>query len=442
MNMDRKTIQKVLFVGVTLIVIYLGLQHMDIVLQFLGWLLYVTMPFIVAICCSFFLNVPLKMIEKHLFRQRGEKPVNPILEKLRRPVALALSIMIFLAVIVAFLIIIIPEIGNSLNSLSQAIVPAANNVNDMVKGWADENENVFQIVKFFNPDYGTTSVVDGKEVTNTIVINSDAIKNVLTDFLSSNAGGLVNYTVDMLRSIFNAAVNIFLGIILSIYVLLKKEKIASDVKKFIFALFPRRTADFVVEVGHLTNKSFYNTMTGQIMECIILGSLTALGMTILGFPYAALVGVMVAILSWIPMFGVYIGAGIGALFLMTSDFMQAVWFIVFMICLQQVEGNLIYPRVVGNNVGLPPIIVISAIILFSNFFGVLGLLVCVPITSVLYTLIRRLVFTKLRAKKIPHYKYEVRKSDNLARPRVHKTKHILGKRLKFTNPMKLIIKKK
>lgn len=441
MKLDRKNIQKILFVGVVLIIVYLGLQHMNIIVEFLAWLLYVAMPFIVAICCSFFLNVPLRKIENHLFRQKGEKPVPPILDKLRRPVALFLSIAIFLVVIVAFLIVIIPEIGKSINSLILAIPDAANNINTQIKEWADDNDYVLQVIKFFNPEYGENIVQNGKVVgVNTIVINSDAITGALSGFLSNNAGGLVNYTMNMLSSVFNAAVNVFLGIVLSIYALIKKEKIASDVKKFIYAVLPSKSADFIVEVGTLTNKSFYNTITGQMMECVILGSLTALGMTILGFPYAALVGVMVAIFSWVPMFGVYIGAGIGALFLLTSDSMQALWFIVFMICLQQIEGNLIYPRVVGNNVGLPPIIVISAIVLFGNFFGIIGLLICVPITSVLYTLVRRLVFTKLRAKKIPHEKYDERKFDKRVRPRVHYSKHNKGKRIKFNNPMKLIIK--
>ena len=368
-------------------------------------------------------------------------PLPPILDKLRRPVALFLSIAIFLVVIVAFLIVIIPEIGKSINSLILAIPDAANNINTQIKEWADDNDYVLQVIKFFNPEYGENIVQNGKVVgVNTIVINSDAITGALSGFLSNNAGGLVNYTMNMLSSVFNAAVNVFLGIVLSIYALIKKEKIASDVKKFIYAVLPSKSADFIVEVGTLTNKSFYNTITGQMMECVILGSLTALGMTILGFPYAALVGVMVAIFSWVPMFGVYIGAGIGALFLLTSDPMQALWFIVFMICLQQIEGNLIYPRVVGNNVGLPPIIVISAIVLFGNFFGIIGLLICVPITSVLYTLVRRLVFTKLRAKKIPHEKYDERKFDKRVRPRVHYSKHNKGKRIKFNNPMKLIIK--
>ena len=285
MKLDRKNIQKILFVGVVLIIVYLGLQHMNIIVEFLAWLLYVAMPFIVAICCSFFLNVPLRKIENHLFRQKGEKPLPPILDKLRRPVALFLSIAIFLVVIVAFLIVIIPEIGKSINSLILAIPDAANNINTQIKEWADDNDYVLQVIKFFNPEYGENIVQNGKVVgVNTIVINSDAITGALSGFLSNNAGGLVNYTMNMLSSVFNAAVNVFLGIVLSIYALIKKEKIASDVKKFIYAVLPSKSADFIVEVGTLTNKSFYNTITGQMMECVILGSLTALGMTILGFP--------------------------------------------------------------------------------------------------------------------------------------------------------------
>lgn len=443
MKLDRKNIQKLLFVGIVLILVYLGLQHMNIVFQFLSWLLYVAMPFIIAICCTFFLNVPLKAIESKLFVQKDGKPLNPILEKIRRPVSLTLSIMLFLAIIIAFLIIIIPEIGNSLNSLINAIPDAADNINSKITELADNNDYAKQAVKYLNPEYGEKIVKNGKIVgINTTVINAAAITEPLKNFLSDNAGGLVSYVMNMLSSILNVAVNIFLGIVLSIYALIKKEKITSDVKKLLYAVCPRRTADFIVEVGVLTNKSFYNTITGQMMECVILGSLTALGMTIFGFPYAALVGVMVAILSWIPMFGVYIGAGIGALFLLTSDPMQAVWFIVFMICLQQIEGNLIYPRVVGNNVGLPPIVLISAIVLFSNFFGIIGLLVSAPITSVIYTLTRRFVFTKLRSKRIPREKYEVKTFNNKVRPKVHKARFNTGKRIKFNLPMKFIIKEK
>lgn len=418
MKMDRKNIEKLLFVGAVLILFYLGLQNMDVVFNFLQWLFHVMMPFVIAMCCTLFLNVPLKAIEKRLFRPKNGKEIHPVLEKARRPVALTLSMLIFIAVIVAFLIIIIPEIGRSLNTLAKAVPSAIENLSNRITELSEENDYV-------------------KEIVNNVDIDWKVVTNYVTSFLQNDAAGIVGYAMGMLSSVLNVAVNIFLGIVLSVYTLMNKEKISTGLKKFLYAILPMRTADFIVEVGVLTNKSFYNCITGQMMECVILGSLTALGMTILGFPYAALVGVMVAILSWIPMFGVYIGAGIGALFLLTSDPMQAVWFLVFMVCLQQIEGNLIYPRVVGNNVGLPPIILISAIVIFSNFFGIVGLLVSAAVTSVLYTLIRRYVFMRLRKKKIPHEKYD---RGAKPKPRVHSAKHNSGKKIKFHIPMKINIK--
>ena len=144
-----------------------------------------------------------------------------------------------------------------------------------------------------------------------------------------------------------------------------------------------------------------------MMECVIIGCLTGFGMAILGFPYASLVAVLIAICSWIPMFGITIGTVIGTLFILTVSPIQAIWFVVFMVCLQQIEGNLIYPRVVGSNIGLPPIIMIAAIVVFSGFFGIIGLLVCGPVTSVLYTLLMRFVNNKIKDKNIPKEKYAV-----------------------------------
>lgn len=422
MKLDRKNIQKIILIGAVLILLYLGLQHMNIVLQFLSWVLYVSMPFIVAICCTFFLNVPLKAIEKHLFRVGTGKKLNPVVDKIRRPVSIILSLLFFIAIITIFLLIIIPKLGESLDTIIKAVPGAIDSLISFVNDLSENNEYVKSIVTNIN-------------------INWDDLKRYVSNFLQNDAASLVTTTMSMIGSLFNVALNIVLGIILSIYTLMKKEQITSGAKRLVYSFLPVKTADFVVEVGSLANKSFYNVITGQMMECVILGSLTALGMTIFGFPYAALVGVMVAILSWIPMFGVYIGAGIGALLMLMDNPINAVWFLIFMVCLQQIEGNLIYPRVVGNNVGLPPIVLISAIVLFSSFFGVIGLLVCAPVTSVIYTLVRRYVFTKLRAKKIPHEKYEIRENSNVSR-RVHNAKYNSGKRIKFNLPMKLKIREK
>lgn len=422
MNLDRKNIQRIIFIGIILILVYLGLQHMNIIFQFLQWLLYVAMPFIVAICCTFFLNVPLKAIEKHLFRPKQGKEVSPFLDKIRRPVAIALSLLLFIAVITVLLLIVIPKLGESIETIVKSVPGAIDSLVNFINELSENNDFVKSIVENIN-------------------INWDDVRRYVSNFLQNDAAGLVSSTMSMIGSIFSVALNVIMGIILSIYTLMKKERISSGAKKLVYSIFPMKSADFIVELGSLMNKSFYNVITGQMMECIILGSLTALGMTILGFPYAALVGVMVAVLSWIPMFGVYIGAGIGAILMLIDNPINAVWFLIFMVCLQQVEGNLIYPRVVGNNVGLPPIVLISAIVIFSSFFGIIGLLVCAPITSVIYTLVRRFVFTRLRTKKIPHEKYEEKKFV-CNRRRVHSAKHNTGKRIKFNLPMKMIIKEK
>ena len=386
MNLDRRTIEKIIAIGSLFILLYLGLQNMNVVVSFFSWLLYVLMPFIIAVCCTFFLNVPLKSIEKVLFRPKGDKPVHPLLERLRRPIALILSLLLFGFIIAAFLVVIIPEIGKSLTALAQSIPGAIENFRQWLYTLSSENEYVATILDNMKIDW-------------------DFVNNYITNFLQNDAANLLTFTMGMVQQVISLAINFFLGLVLSIYTLMRKEKIAKNVKQLIYAVLPEKFGDYLCEIGTLTNQSFYNCITGQMMECVILGTLTALGMTIFGFPYAALIGVMIAILSWIPMFGVGIGAAVGGLIILTVDPIQAIWFVVYMVCLQQIEGNLIYPRVVGNNIGLPPILLISAIILFSNFFGVPGLLVSGAFTSVLYTIIKRFVSKRLRDRAVPEEKF-------------------------------------
>ncbi len=388
MEFNRKNMLRVFFLAACIILFYLAFQHLDIVFGFLNWLVGVMTPFIIAGCLIFFLNVPLKAIERHLFRPKNGKPVSKIKEKARRPIAIVLSIAIFLAVIVIFLVIIIPEIGKSLARIAENIPRTLENIQNWLTD-VGEQENYFsQLINGLE--------IDWKSITTNVV-----------NFLKDNSATLVTSAFSVVSSLISTLVNVVLGFVIAIYVLMRKEKISSDMKKLIYATLPIKVADFIVEVGHITNKSFYNSITGQMIECLIIGTLTALGMTILGLPYAALGGVVVAVLSWVPMFGIYIGTGVVCLLLLTEDPIQALWFFIFMVCLQQVEGNFIYPRVVGSKIGLPPFIIISAIILFGSFFGLIGILVSAPVTFVLYTLARRFVYRRIEARDIPSEKYQI-----------------------------------
>lgn len=392
MDLNRRNLQKLFILIVGCILVYLGLQNMNLIFSFLSWLLLVLLPFIVAGCCTFFLNVPLKAIEKHLFQPKKGKPVSALKERARRPIAIVLSIAIFVIIIGVFLTIIIPEIGKSIASIAESIPNSINHLQEWVNDICAENEQINEFVSGLKIDW-------------------NVINNTLVNFLQNDAANVFGSVMGMLTSIISITISVLLGVILSIYILMRKEKLSSDFKKLLYSCIPLKAADFIVEVGKLTNQSFYNCITGQMTECVILGGLTVLGMSIFNFPYAALIGVLIAIMSWIPMFGVGIGIAIGAFFILTVSPAEAFWFIIFMICLQQIEGNFIYPRVVGSNIGLPPIFVISAITIFSSLFGIIGLLVSVPITSVIYSLVRKFVYIRIKERNIPKEKYEVPKAD-------------------------------
>ena len=347
MKLDRKTMVRIFFLAACIILFYLSFNYMNLVFGFIGWLIEVLTPFIIAGVVIFILNVPLKVIERHLFRPKNGKPVNKIKAKLRRPLAIVLSISFFLLVIATFLVAIIPEIGKSLKTIAEAIPGVISRLQEWIAEMSEREDFLGQAASQFNIDW-------------------DTLNKQLVSFLQDNGTSLVNSAFNVISTTLSTVVNVFLGVVLAVYILSKKEIISSNLKKLVYSVLPAKKADFMVEVGALTNQSFYNSITGQMIECVIIGMLTALGMFMFGFPYAALGGVVVAITSWIPMFGIFIGSSIIALLLLaTAD----PW--------------------------------------HSAFFGLIGLLVCGPVTYVIYTLIRRFVYRRIKEKNIPAYKYAV-----------------------------------
>lgn len=412
MNLDKTNMKKIFLLCIGVILVYLGLQNMNIVFDFLGWVGYVLMPFIISGCLTFFLNVPLKAIEKHLFRSKNGKPVSQAKEKARRPLAIVLSLAIFILIIGVLLVIVIPELAKSVQMLANSIPSALNRLQEWINELCEQNESINDFVSGLSIDW-------------------NLISTTIMNFLKDDAADFVGSIMNMLTSVVSITVNIFLGVVLSIYTLMRKEKLSSDFKKLLYSILPMKTCDYIVEVAALTNQSFYNCITGQMTECVILGTLTALGMTIFGFPYAPLIGVLIAILSWIPMFGVGIGIVIGALLILTVSPVQAFWFIIFMICLQQIEGNVIFPRVVGSNIGLPPIFLVSAIILFSNFFGIIGLFVSGAVTSVIYALVRRFVYARIKERNIPKEKYEAVNTSDILKSNSTTRKTMISRGVQF-----------
>ena len=249
MEFNRKNMTRLFFLAACVILFYLSFKHMDIVFSFIGWLIGVLTPFIIAGVVIILMNVPLKMIERFLFRPHNGKPVSPIKEKLRRPIAIVLSISIYIAVIAVFLIIIIPEISKSLMAIAEKIPAAVDSLQKWLSELSEQDDFFGSIAQQIKAN-----------------IEWDKLNSTLVNFLQDNSTTLVSSAWTIITSIISVALNLFLGIVLAIYVLAKKEKIASDLKRFIYSTLSTKKADFIVEVGQLTNQSFYNSITGQMMD--------------------------------------------------------------------------------------------------------------------------------------------------------------------------------
>ena len=222
----------------------------------------------------------------------------------------------------------------------------------------------------------------------------------LIDFLNNGAGNMLSSTLTAAKSIISGVSTFVIAFLFAIYILLQKKKLGIQAKKVLFAFVRRGRVEAVVEVSSLTYSTFSSFLTGQCLEAVILGSMFVLAMTIFRLPYALLVGIFIAFTALIPIFGAFLGCAEGAFLIFMVDPMKALMFIVLFLVLQQIEGNLIYPHVVGNSVGLPSIWVLAAVSIGGSLMGVVGMLIFIPIVSVAYALFREIVYLKLKKQGV------------------------------------------
>ena len=227
-----------------------------------------------------------------------------------------------------------------------------------------------------------------------LALNADQVKDTITGFLQEKGDSVVNTTLNITTSIVGALVNLLLALVFSVYLLAQKETLIAQAKRLLQRILPKKAADRLMHLLSLTNNAFSSFVSGQVTEAVILGTLCCLGMLILRLPYALPVSVIIAALSLIPIFGAWIGAATGAFLIVFQSPIKALWFLIFLLILQQVEGNLIYPRVVGKSVGLPGLWVLAAVTIGGGAFGVLGMLLGVPVCAVIYTLMQDFIRSK------------------------------------------------
>ena len=388
MDLNRNTIKKIIFIGIVLILAYSAIGHIDLLVTIIKWIVGIISPFILGLAMAFILNVPMRAIERALFdNYKGKRKI--LIKKIKRPVSFVLTLLCFIGVIAIVVLFVTPELIKTIQSVIDVIPGFFANLQTQAEQLINEYQWLAESIG--SDDISWTS-----------------IGSHLTSFISAGAAGLVNSTMSIASSIINGIVTFFIGFVFAIYVLFQKEKLGVQLKKLSYAYLPEHRVDRAIEILKLSDRIFSKFLSGQCLEAVILGTLFFIVLSIFGMPYALLIGVLIGFTALVPIIGAFIGCGVGALLILMVSPVKMLIFIIIFLVLQQLEGNLIYPKVVGNSIGLPSIWVLAAVTIGGNLMGVVGMLIFIPLVSVLYTLLREATNKRLKSRKIQSKKYNKR----------------------------------
>lgn len=382
MNLDKDNLKKIRGLILFTILVLVVLWNYELVFTGLRFLWHVISPFVLGGVIAFIVNIPMTFLEGKIFGKAREakNKKHKWVDKLARPLSLVLTWLAIIGIIAVVVLVVVPELGRTILGLGKTIqdfVP-------QVQKWA---------IELFQDNEEIVKAISG------IDFKWDELLGNAVDFLRNGAGSVLDTTMEAAKNIISGVTTFFIAFVFSFYVLLQKEKLGEQVKKLMCAFMPEDWKNIFLALGTVINKSFTNFFTGQCLEAVILGLMFLVVMAILQLPYALLISVLIAFTALIPMFGAFIGCGVGALLIFMISPVKALIFIIVFLVLQQIEGNFIYPHVVGNSVGLPSIWVLVAVTVGANLMGVVGMLIFIPLMSVVYTLLRGIVNRRLGLKE-------------------------------------------
>ena len=379
MDLSNLSIKKIRELIVFTALLVVALWKFDVVLDVLKTIGQIIFPFILGGAIVFVINVPMSFLEKKIFE--NIKKENKAARKLARPVSLLLTIVLVVGVIALVMIGVIPQLTKTMGSLMINITDFIPQIKIWIRDFFHDNREIMKLVDQvqFNPD--------------------QAIRWGIS-LLGNGAGNMMNTTVSAVGSVVSGLATFFIAFSFACYVLFQKEKLHVQVRKVLFAFLPKQKADAFLKVCSLTYRTFANFLTGQCLEAVILGCMFVVTLSSLRMPYALLIGVLIAFTALIPIFGAFIGCAVGSFLIFMVSPKQAIIFIIVFLVLQQIEGNLIYPHVVGESVGLPSIWVLAAVTIGGNLMGIVGMLVFIPLLSVVYTIFRKVVYQRLKKRHI------------------------------------------
>lgn len=359
MQLNEKLKEKLLIVTYAIVLIF-ALFNLKTMFGIIIYVLKLFMPFIIGIGIAFILNILLKIIEAKVYPKIFKKKTKRS-EKLKRPICLVSVMILVVALISLIFKLVIPEFINAVEIFSESLPKYTEIIEDYLEEKEFSEENI-------------------KMVTDTL----NEVQKKATSFVMTNTDEIAERIFDMATKVVGYIVNGVIALVFALYILAQKEKITYQVNKVMRAFLDKKVIDKIDTVVGITNKAFYNFASGQFVEALIIGVLCFIGMIILRIPYAPTISVLVAFTALIPMFGAFIGTAIGAFLILMIDPIKAIIFVIFIIILQQFEGNLIYPKVVGRSVGLPGIWVLVAVTIGASTFGIIGMIISVPLCAILY----------------------------------------------------------
>lgn len=371
MNNKNDIKRLIILIGIGVLA-YLLLSNIEFVISIISKLFTALSPFILGIVLAFILNIPMTKIENLLKKlQKNNKKKIPT-----RGISITLSLIIFVIVVVFIAFELVPELANNIESLIRSIPGIISEAQVYLTNLLSEYPEVQeQIITVFN--------------------NNTSLNDILMKILDY----VVNSSIGFISSLINSLVTIFTALVFAIYMLAQKEYLIRGLKNIVKAYLPDDKHNKVMDIAKLSNHTFTKFVSGQCLEAVILGSIFFVVLTVFRFPYALLISVLVSITALIPIFGALIAMIVGAILIATVNPLQALLFVGIFLLIQQIEGNVIYPRVVGKSVGLSPIWTLLAVSVGGSLFGIVGMLVGLPLASIIYALFKKDVSVRLHEEK-------------------------------------------
>ena len=370
---------KWLGIAIVSIILFGIINNIDKSVSVISLILKIFSPIFIGIFIAIILNIPVSIFENKIFGRLTRKN-GKIWSKIKRAVSITLSLTVFFLVTAILLSYIIPEFVRTCQGFIEKAPKYLDDFTATLREWA---------VTLHLP-------IDPESID----LSYATITDWLASLLGDSASDIFQNTINTAITVFSSMWNVILGFILAIYIVASKEALVKLVKGFLYSIMSKEKAENAISVTRLAKGAFEGFISGQCIEVLLIGSLTFIGMCIFRFPYALMVSCIIAITAFIPIFGPITGAIIGAFLILLVDPMKALWFLVFIIVLQQLESNILYPRIMGQQIGLPSLWVLVSVILGGEFWGITGIIISVPLCSVIYTLLHEWILKRLREKKL------------------------------------------